>query len=397
MNYPTVQNLNDSVSGILTGTDLDNVTDLFGAYERAARTLVQKAYVPDSTARQEVVLYDGIYDYINPVSMFGTKINDLRPQGDTRNAWDFVYKKPGEQFDREKKYLRNGAEVTVENDRGVAILRAVSTAATPKIVLDAMNALTGWTVGGNAIGLTLDNTVFYDKNGSLRFNISASGTHATLFKTLTNPLNLTSYIGVGVIFVPVRLPSATSITPITVKIGSSSANYYSVSVTQGFLGSFRIGEWLILAFDLSLASTVGTPVPSAINYLDIDCTYDGTAQTNVYFGGMWISLPSPHTLLFQTAAFFQATGQLPAQSVQSITDSIILSDAAYNIFLYECANAVAFNMGGKLAGGTMSSINQILQGVRARNGAIIEYGLYDLYKADNPNEQIQQTGNYYDD
>lgn len=404
MDYPTIQNLNDSVSGILTSTDLDNVTDLYGAYERAARTLIQKAYIPDSVGREEVVLYDGIYDYASPITMFGTKINDLRPQGNTRSAWDFVYKKPGEQFDREKKYLRNGAEVTVENDHSNPILRAVSTGPRQKIVIDAMNSLTGWSIAtlsgqttNHATNLSLDSTVFYNNNGSLRFNISAGGTHAYISKTLTSPLNLSDYQGVGVVFVPMRLPSATSITPIGIKIGSDSSNYYAVSVTEGFIGSFRVGEWLVMAFDLSLATTTGTPVITAMDFYEVDCTYDGTAQTNVYVGGMWISLPSPHTLLFQSAAIFQATGANASSTIVNGDDSIILNDAAYNLFLHEAAIAVAFNMGGKLSGGQIASINQILHGVRARNGAVIQFGLYDLYRSDNPNEQIQQTGNYYDD
>lgn len=397
MDYPTIQNLNDSVSGILTGTDLDNVTDLYGAYQRAAAILRQSVYLPDSEGRQELVLYDGVTDYVMPSTSFGTTITDLRPQGNTRNAWDFVYKKPGEQFDREKKYLRNGSEIALESNRGVPIIRAVSTDTQQRVILDAMNSLTGWSAGGNAISLALDKTVFYDNNASLRFNISAGGTDANISKTLTSPVNLTDYIGVGLVFLEVRLPSATTITSVTVRVGSSASNYYQVTVTEAFISAFRVGEWLTLGFDLSTATTFGSPVATTMKYLYADCTYNGTALTNIYMGGMWVSLPSPHTLIFGSSAIFQHPDGSITGMIDNLTDAIILTPSAYNLYLHEAAAAVAFNMGGKLAGGQISNINQILHGVRGRTGALIQLGLYDLYKADNPNQNIQQTGNYYDD
>lgn len=396
----TVQNLKDSVSGILTGTDLDNVTDLNGCLERAARTVVQKAYIPDSLGREEIVLYDGVYDYPAPDTIFGTTVTDLRPQGNTRTPWDFVYKKPGQQFDREKKFLSNGAELAFENNKGISVARIVSTKPTKRIIIDSMSDKDDWIAENGAGTIYNDASVFYDNDSSIRFSGSSSTSEAGVSKTLDTSIDLTDYVGVGVAFLAIRLTDVSSINTngIVLEIGNDANNVWSIKVTSSFIGSFQNDEWMVLSFDLATATTIGTVNPAKIDFEFIDINYNsGTGIANINLGGLWISLPSPHTMLFKSAAVFQQSGKNPALSIHDHNDTIILNDAAYNLLLYESAANVCFNMGGKLSGGQLSSINGVLHGIRARNGAVIQFGLYDLYRADNPDESVRNTGNYYDD
>lgn len=397
MAQKTVANLKDSVSGILQGLNLNNVKNLFGAFERTARQLAQKISIITAMGRSNFTLYDGVFDYLSPSDIFGTNIVDLQSQGITRNLNDELYKVGISDFDREKNWLPNGTQVTFEARKGTDIIRVVSTIPTSKIELDSFTATTGWVAAGSASGLTLDGTVFYQQPGSLRFLLTGAST-GTLTKTIPRQ-DLTSYVGVGVVFLAIRIPSTetlANLTSISVKIGSSSSAYYSVTSITGFIGAWTLGEWLLVALDLARATTTGSPTVNNITYAQISIATTGTI-TNFYIGDFWISLPSPVTLIYETAAIFKASSQNPSSTIVTVADTIILSDSAFAIYEQECALAVAKQQGGTLASTVVATINQDLHGVRApRTGAMIQVGLYDLYRADNPSQKQSQVGNWYD-
>ncbi len=396
MAQKNVANLNDSVSGILQGLDLNNVTNLFLAYERTARQLASKISIPTVMGRQNMTLYDGVIDYLAPSDLLGTNIVDMQPQGISRNANDYVYKDGISDFDRTKGYLRNGTRITFEARKGTDIMRVVSTRPTPKIELDPCTATTGWVASGSASGITLDQTVLYQLPGSLRFLLTGAST-GILTKTIPSN-DLTSYIGVGVMFLAIRIPSTetlANLTSITIRLGSSSSAYYSVIATTGLLGAFTLGEWLLVPFDLSTATTIGSPTITAITYAQIRIATAGTI-TNFYIGDLWIALPTPNTVIYETASIFMVSGSNPSQSINTASDTIILNDAAYAIYEQECAATIAMQQGGTTGTAVLATINETLNGKVARNGRKIADGLYDIYWANNPSQTIKQIGNYYD-
>lgn len=393
-----VSQLKDSVAGILSGLDLSNVDNLNGALERAARTLVQKADIPEASGIQNITLYSGVTDYACDTRIFGTAINDIRPQGISRPISDYVYKRNGEQFDRTKGFLPNGTMTTFEYSNGQPIIRIVSTITLPKIVLDQMNSTTGWTAAGTASGLTQDTAVYYQTPASLRFTVTGLGT-GTLTKTITST-NLSTYQNVGVSFLAIMIPpgtTATNLSQVSLKLGSDSSNYSLVTQTQGFLGAWVSGQWLLVAFDFAGSSTVGTPNWSAITYVQV---LVGTLATLINFrvGGLWIAQPSPNQIYYQSAAIFLPSGtQTALTTITSNTDSILLNDPAYTIYEYESALAILQQTSGGSGDASIGNINGILNGVRSRNGILITEGLYDLYRGDNPSQELRTVGNYYDE
>ena len=110
----TVANLKDSVAAILSGIDINNVENLNGALERSARTLVQQADIPEASGTQNLTLYGGVYDYLCDSKIFGTAVNDIRPQGVSRTPLDYVYTLYGDDFDRTKAYVRTGTNLAFE-------------------------------------------------------------------------------------------------------------------------------------------------------------------------------------------------------------------------------------------------------------------------------------------
>lgn len=387
-----VAQLTDDVGALLTGTNLNNTTELFGAFERGARTLAQRLAVPEASNRENYMLYDQVFDYPAPDTIFGGAVNDFRPQGISRYPTDFVYKQPIELFDQTKCILPNGVEITFEWRKGVGILRAVTSRATPAITLDPMNATTGWTVGGTAGSLAKDSTVYYQSPAALRFTLTGSGT-GYIEKTLTNGIDLTTYQGVGVNFLAVRLPSIDNLTSIELRLGSSASAYYAVTATQGFIGAWVVDDYLLIAFDLALASTVGSPTITAMDYVRISFAHTAT-MTNVRVGDLFIALPVPYELLFRTAAIFLDDGE-PTATITSPQNEIVLNDAAYNIYSYECAKTILLQNAGSLASPLIKTFNEELFGIKNGAGGIIKPGLYDLFAVANPSEEIRTIGNYY--
>lgn len=392
MAQKTVANLNDSVSGILQGLNLHNVRNLYIAYERTARQLAQNISLPTARGRNNIVLYDGVIDYVCPTDMFGTNIIDLAPQGVTRHANDYVYKKPSMQFDRQKDYLWNGTEVTFDSLNGTDLIRIVSTYPYPRLVVDPMTDDSGWTASGSASGLTLDQNIFYQESASLRFNVTGSST-GILTKS-TSAVDFTKYVGSGVGFLAVRTPSSTSLTSITLRLGSDASNYYEVTATSAFLGAFSTGNWLLIPFDFAAAATVGTPVVTALDYTQVRVNHTAS-MTSFYVGGLWVSLPAPSTLIYETASIFKdsTTGTI-SPTITNDDTVIILSDPAYAIYEQECAKAVAKQQGGRLSQGPIQTINEDLYGERGNPN---KPGLYAQYRADNPTQKISQVSSWYDE
>lgn len=377
----TVGELKDSVSGLLQGINLDTVTGLYKAIERAARTLVQKADIPEATGKQAITLYNGVYDYSAPELIFGGALIDFRPQGNSRNEIDYVYKKPVEQFDRTKHLIPNGYALTFENNKGTGIVRISSPKPSARTILDNMNEDTGWTAGGSASGLLEDATVFYESPASLRLTLTGSSS-GTLTKSI-NALDISSYEDVAMGFLAIRTPSTTDLTSISVKVGSSALAYDQVTETDGFLGAWSVNEWLLVAFDFSAATSTGTPDWSAIDYIQVSIAHTATI-TNFRVGGFWLSLPSPHEMIYQTAAIFKQSGAL-AKAITDDDTEIVLNDASYTLYELECAVTIAEqSSGGNLDGVALGYKNKL------------DKELYPMYRADNPSEEVRTIGNYYE-
>lgn len=387
MSLKTVSDLKDSVSGILSGTNLNNVTNLYGALERAARGLITKVDVPEAGGTYPVTLYNGVFDYAAPSTIFGASLLDFRPQGNGRGANDYAYRSGIERFDRLKKQQANGYNVTFEFDNGTPIMRVASPKPTSRIVLDGINSTTGWTVGGSGSSLALDQITYYDNNASLRLNLTGASS-GYLEKSITSQ-DLTSYQSVGVVFIPIWTPSSSLLTSVTLRLGSSATDYYSVAATTGFIGSFKANGWTLLAFDLSQASTTGSPTITAMDYARITIAHTGTL-TNFRIGGFWISLPSPHEIVYQSAAIFLPSGQTtPLQTISEDSDTLILQDNSYLIYEFEAAKEIAIQLNQDKK---VLEINRTLFGVPGTDNK----GLYGPYSADNPSQSLRLVGNYLD-
>ena len=151
---------------------------------------------------------------------------------------------------------------------------------------------------------------------------------------------------------------------------------------------------LLVAFDQSLATTVGSPDITKISYIQVNINYNGTAQNNVRCGDLFIALPAPMQALYMTAGFF-SNGGVVSNSITLDSDLVILNDSAYTIYDMECAVAVLQQQGGAGADSMIGRLEGVLNSSYTRTGKIMQVGLYDQYRAENPSESLRTLGNYY--
>jgi hypothetical protein len=380
-----VGQLKDGVAGLLTGVNLDNITDLYGYFQRSSKNFNQHSDAPDATGREQYMLFDGVFNYPAPDVIFGSAVNDFRPQGVSRSPWDDVYKQPIALFDRTKAYLTNGTHLTFEWIKGVPIMRVANCRVLGKALLDNMDDTDGWVASGTASGLTLEQTVYYQAPAALRFQLTGSG-QGLLTKTLENPLSLEDYEGVASAFLAINIPDVDSFTSVTLRIGSDSSNYTEVTQANGFVGTLYDAVYNLMQFDQGTATIVGTPDFDNLDYIQI--AFDHTAtQTNIRVGNLFMSLPYPYELLYQSAAIFLVNGTL-SNTITDDNDEIILGDAGYNMYEYQCALDIIIGMGGTTESGLGNQYYNILFNK--------ENGLYPKFRADNPSEEIRTIGSYYE-
>lgn len=374
---------------MLQGLTIDTVTGVNEMLEQAARVVVQAASIPEASGRLAVNLLGGVTDYEAPGAIFGTSLVDFRPQG-TERAWsDKVYKKPIELLDRTKHSLPNGYSIAFEYKNGVGIMRVATPRALPTVSLDPIDSLTGWTAAGSAGSLVLDQLVRYKSPASFRFTLTGASS-GTLTKAITS-VDLTDYLSVGIVLVAIRTPSATNLTSIEVRIGSSASDYYSVTATEGLLGAWTADDWLVVPFDLSTATTTGSPVITAVDYARISIVHAATL-TNFRVGSLSVSLPVPHELIFETAAIFQDEQGAMAQTISSDNDVVILSDPALNLYEHEAALTIARAQGGNRANNLIERYENRLYGPDKTGKTT---GMYANFRATNPSSRVKEVDTYY--
>lgn len=392
LSYPQVSDLKEAVGGILTGINTNNIRDFNNKARRAAVKLLMQADVPEMMDVAAIDVFDRVYDYTPPATIFGSLIKDIRPQGVSRNSLDIPYKKPLQDFDVMKQRIWNGTLVTFEQRQVQQIMRLSQVNASQSILIDPMSQTTGWVAGGNASGLALDQTVYYESPGALRFNLAAAGAQGYIERTFTSQSDMTAYVGVGVVFIAIRLPSAAAVAAVTsigIHLGNDSTHYWDVSATQGFLGAWTAGNFLLVALDLANAATTGSVDATKIDYARVYVNYNGTAIPNVYIGNIFVSLRSPNEIVFETPAIFVPIATtVPQKTITLNTDYVMLGDAAYALYCYEVAREVALGKGGTIASGLISGIDVVLDG---KPGKI---GLYSKFRADNPSDSLRSIGTW---
>jgi len=344
MSTYNVLDVKADLTGALHGTQLNMITGLDNLFNRAARQLLLDIN-PQETKRilQIGPVFKDVFDYALPADIKGNTVIDLFPQANRtwRDIWQQMYNQP---FDVTKSWTLAPAFTIVFNE-GKKYIRITSPQFLQGIVLNQANVVTGngtWVTGTNASGITTNNTNYYQPAGSsVQFNLNQTGIASTgsVNNSTQSPIDLTTHLNQSTLFLDTFLQTGSGVTGITLKWGSSSSNYYSVTATQSQEGTAFVNGWNVVAFPWNGATVVGSPIVSSITYVEVDYAYNGTLQTGVLLNNVTSNLPNIMNMEYYSKYFFSdATTGAFQETVTDDSNLINLDTESYNLFF----NLVAF-------------------------------------------------------
>lgn len=381
-----IETLIDRLGRKFRGASIDDVQGIsdFSLFGEAAGNVLS-AIDPYETVRvMRFSVFQKIYDYAPASDLKGKKVIDPRPQ-DGRNGEEFSQTFTKE-FDRDKQL----GKISVEMLDGSKVLRLATSGSTSTDV-DQTESTTEWAAGGGATGLEIDSVITLDDSDTLRVDLGAAGGYleAGVAGTMTQ-VDLTDYLSIGSFFRKIYIPTAAqaaTITSVTLRIGSASTAYYTIS-GQVHLGSWRAGVNLV-RFDWADGVKTLSPTITAYDYERL--TFVTTAAiADVRVGPLSVKLAVPfETPYYSNCLFTDVNGATWLSTPTATTDVILLEQESLNIFFYECCQLIAEDLslddealkfGAKL-------------GKDAR-GDMTGGGLYGDYKRDKPTETLSPHARY---
>lgn len=252
------------------------LTDVNGLMNEAAKEVVTKNDLRSSRRKTTLTpkLFNEVYQFAAPSDFDAYKIIDLPPQVKRNGQEWFLIS--SEEFDRKKEGLHG--YVAIDDFDGVKkILLALDMDDDTRTIasLDSLTSGGGtWSGFGDGENVEVDTDDYVKEYASLRWDIgSGATTTAGIVNTGLNSFDLTNYLGGnGAAFVWAYINSTTNLTNFILRLGSSSGNYYSKTVTAQHDGTAFVAGWNLLRFDLTSLTETGSVTDTAITYAVIYMT-----------------------------------------------------------------------------------------------------------------------------
>lgn len=379
----TIETLTSRLARKFRGSSLDDIQGIgdFSIFGEAASNLLSEIDPYETVRLHRFNQFGGVFVYDPPSDLKGKKLIDPRPQ-DGRAGEDFNQSFIKE-FDRDKTF--DFEKVSVEFEDGNKVLK-LSQSGKGEASVDDVSDDDDWSAAGGATGLEVDSVIQLDGSDTLRFDLGATGGYIEN-STLTE-VDLSDHESLSSFFREIYLPTgATSVTSISLRIGSSSTNYWTLTGTPQF-GSYRAGVNLV-RFDWYGASSSGTPDSSAIDYERL--IFVTTASiSDVRVGPLSSKLPTPYEVPYYSNCLFQNPDDGTfLDTPNDVDDEIILEVEAQNIFFYECCVLIAEDL--SLDSEAIKFRKKL---GRDEGGNLTGAGLYGNYKRDKPSEGLRTHTKY---
>jgi len=240
-------------------------------------------------------------------------IRQVRIHLDAENSIDTVY-----SYDT---YGNITQSITYD---GTSIIKQVDVYYASYKLLSDMEDVDNWVETGD--GVLSDNIGgFPDGTDTLRNTYTYSGGTSKVEDTTTNHGDISAFIGSncdnGYVSAFISFSDFTNVTSVELRIGSSSADYRSVTLYSGTDYNAN-NKFFPLEFDLSSGSTTGTPAGTAVDYVGLIYTIaSGTSQT-IDMRALMVYEESSTTIAGQD--FFNIRRQDETWSAESKTYSYII-------------------------------------------------------------------------
>lgn len=336
MSYSITQ-LKSDLEPILHGTTIDEVPNIDSVISRAARQLLHDVD-PQETIRRSPLssaIFGDTFVYPCPIDVKTNKVIDIRPQTNRKN-----WQNPTQTFSRNFDLSKDNQQMLVNVDYNTGI-KTLNISIPPQTTLTVNNAddITDngtWAVTSALSNLTEDTLNYVVSNSSLRFDMAAGGTGVSGYieNSTMESVDISAYDPDGTVFMWVYLPTGSQFQSVQLYIGSSSSNYYYGTVTTSQGGVAFVNGWNLLAFNIAQLTETGTVDPTAINYIRVTFTTDGTAQTSIRLNGLTIQLGAVYEIEYYSNYLFRdlSTGAWQ-ETVTDDSNLVNLEPTSYNLLL----------------------------------------------------------------
>ncbi len=393
MSY-SIQTLLNDLSGVTHGTTANKIPNIFGAINRAARTVLLDV---DPKETQRLVslaqTFNSVYDYPIPVDVKGDRLIDLRPQAG-RNPSDIFVQGYSLDFDAYKGVSLANKIITQWNT-GVKTLRIEAPTLVSPVTLTDTGTITGWTATTGAQNITLDTVNSVAGGGAIQFDLAAGSATGSIQISTLSPVDLTGHVNIDTLFAWVYLPSASAVTSLTLKWGSDlTANYYSLAATTTQQGTAFQTGWNLIAWPWTSATKTGSPTATAYDSVQLTVAYNSILQTGVQFCNLTSNTGYIFQLQYYSKYLFRnpSTNAFQETVVDVATDGntiVNLDTDSYNLLF----NKTAYYVAQSLQGADAEYDANFFGGEDGMGG---EYGnALKRYKGLNPSEALNKATSYY--
>jgi len=316
-----------------------------------------------STKRKSALspnMFDEIFEYTCPTDLKDIAIIDVMPQV-KRGRFDYWKLTTQEEFDRYKKEYRTGYfddPVNVyrteswigdnllafsENSmvRKLLISRPIDDSSVTISELDSLTSGGGtWSEFGDGDNVTQDSDNFVKGSGSLNWDIDdAGGTTAGIVNSTLTTYDITDYLSTGSIFCWAYITSATNLTNYIIRVGSSSSNYYTITITTDSGGNAFAAGWNLLRFDFINKAETGTVDPDACDYLALYMTKATAKVSETDYRFDWIVMKKGdhYNVLYYSKYGWQNTGGTWIENATADTDYLNVDTTEYDLITEKVA------------------------------------------------------------
>jgi hypothetical protein len=340
MSSYSVQTLIAELEGILHGTTSNQIQNLYGVINRAARQVLLDVDPQETkrTAQFVTPIFNSVFDYPIASDVKGNRLIDIKPQVQRipRDVWTQQY---NQAFDLAKQNIYASPNMfTMNFDTGIKTVRINAPFLNAPTVINQMESITSngtWSVGGFASDLAVNNSNWVQGAASLQFN-TKTGTNYLENSTM-QAINLSGVQNQSYLFVWVYVPTGTKLTSVTLSWGSSSWNYWTSTVTTNQQNNAFVNGWNQCQFVWSSATTTGTPDASKIKFARVALT-TSAYMDGVILNGLQSVLGTILQYEYYSKCMFRdgSTGAFQ-ETVTDNSNLLNLDTESFNLMVYKVA------------------------------------------------------------
>lgn len=261
---------------------LGSVGDIDTAINKGAREAARLVDLAGTKRRigLPVGLFESIYEMPAPSDLKGEKIIDLAPLLDrsSEEQWERVSE---EEFDRLKDVSEDRFILAVCMRDQIKKIKANYYGQSVRVSLHNMDSVDDngtWAISGGGSNLEADDWLYMEGSGSLRFDTDSSANAAVLTISDMEAVDLSDFVDISNVFFRLYIPSDEAAagldSGITIKWGSAAGAYHSKTITTDHCGNAFKKGINIVSFDWLTSAETGSPVDTAINYIQISLNKD---------------------------------------------------------------------------------------------------------------------------